>query len=371
MVSDLTNHHQPNETNLEKSDMRMAPASDMTIKHPHDDRERPIKDTELISIVLPVYNEEESIRGLLEEIKQTMDRLGRPYEVITVNDGSSDGTRSILEQAAQDLGKEFIVISLAVNRGQTTAMKAGFDHARGDIVVSLDADGQNDPEDIPPMISKLEEGFDVVCGWRKGRKDNILKKLPSKFSNSLNRRLNKLTIHDAGCTLRVYRSKVLRGLPLKGEMHRYMTAIFAHHGYRITEVVTNHRKRAGGKSKYGMGRLLRGFTDLVSQSVVMKHGHSPFRFFFRFFNWCFLIGLLIWAAALWTAFSGPSETPFSNDSVGLIMLIGLLVEIQALQFLALAFAMEISAKGKQGLGGPRYSLESEPSTALDPNDVSG
>lgn len=308
-----------------------------------------------LSVVVPVYNEEESISELLKELKENLEQYN--YEILMVNDGSTDNTIEVLKEHLPSFKGKLRIINLATNRGQTYALKAGFDHVKGDIVVSMDGDGQDDPSELPKLLAKLDEGFDVVCSWRKDRQDNLLKKLPSKFSNFLNRKLNEVPIHDSGCTYRVYRAITLKDLPIKGEMHRYIPALLASRGYRVTEVAVKHRERKAGKTKYGSGRLYRGFTDLISLNVALSKGHSPFRFFLKFFNWAIILGIISWVMAV---VQGIWELEFLGDFDSQFFVIaGLILIVQAFQFLALAFGLEIMSKNSQGIKGPEYAISEE------------
>tara|TARA_Y100000034_G_scaffold25723_1_gene30607 strand:- start:13585 stop:14520 length:936 start_codon:yes stop_codon:yes gene_type:complete len=227
-----------------------------------------------ISIVLPTYNEEESVKQLYDELTDVMQRMKRKYELIFIDDGSTDTThRALTEIAGKD--PHVVIVKLRKNFGQTPALMAGFNHATGKILVTLDADLQNDPADIPKLIHKLETGHDVVCGWRMARKDNVVKKLPSKLSNFLNRKLTGLKIHDSGCTLRAYRREAVEGLKLFGENHRYIPALIASKGYKVSEAVTNHRPRRFGKSKYGVGRLMKGLLDLLTLKFLLRYSERP------------------------------------------------------------------------------------------------
>ncbi|MCG3217977.1 MAG: glycosyltransferase family 2 protein [Candidatus Heimdallarchaeota archaeon] len=308
-----------------------------------------------LSVVVPVYNEEESITELLTELKENLEQYS--YEILTINDGSTDKTLEVLKEQLPLFKGKLRIINLATNRGQTSALKAGFDNVRGEIVVSMDGDGQDDPSELPKLLAKLDEGYDVVCSWRKDRQDSLLKKLPSKLSNFLNRRLNEVPIHDSGCTYRVYRANSLKDLPIKGEMHRYIPALLSSRGYRVTEVAVKHRERKAGTTKYGSGRLYRGFTDLISLNVAFQKGHSPFRFFLKFFNWVFLLGIISWLMAI---VQGIWDLEFLGDfDVQFFVLAGLILIVQAFQFLAIAFGLEIMSKNSQGIRGPEYAIAEE------------
>ncbi len=214
------------------------------------------------SIVIPVYNEEESLEPLLTEIHQAMDPLEKPYEVIFVNDYSSDGTTDILEDFQKTYGDRVRVRTLLRRSGQTEALRKGMAVAGGEIVITLDADLQNDPADIPRLLRKMEEGFDCVCGWRKARQDTWLKARLSKLGNILQRLLTRLTIHDVSCTLRAYKRSCVPRIPLNWEgQHRFIPLCLALQGFRVGEIVSNHRQRRFGRTKYSHKRIFRVIVD--------------------------------------------------------------------------------------------------------------
>ncbi|NHK29879.1 MAG: glycosyltransferase family 2 protein [Asgard group archaeon] len=255
----------------------------------------------LISYVIPIYNEEENVIPLFESINEIMQEIDHPYEVIFVDDGSTDESLvNLTSQLNNGYEKGVLrIIELQGNYGQTSALLAGFANVRGDIVVSLDGDMQNDPRDVPKMLEALSEDKDIICGWRKNRQDNIFKKLPSKLNNFLNQRLNNVFIHDSGCTLRVYRREAIDNLQLHAEGHRYIPAILAHQGFRLGEVVTNHKPRVNGKTKYGFGRLFRGFIDLITLGMINKWGKKPMHLFAKWSGLYFISSFL---CGLWTLF---------------------------------------------------------------------
>lgn len=215
-----------------------------------------------VSVVVPIYNEVESLPHLIAAIADTMKEAAIPYEIIAVDDGSRDGTTDLLKQIAQSRGDLRAVI-LRRNYGQTPAMAAGFHHARGEVIVSLDADLQNDPRDIPLLLSKLTEGYDLVSGWRKDRQDHTLTRLiPSQIANGLISRVLGVRLHDYGCSLKAYRAEILADMRLYGELHRFLPALAFIEGARIAEVPVNHAARQFGQSKYGLDRTFRVVMDL-------------------------------------------------------------------------------------------------------------
>ena len=231
-----------------------------------------------LSIVIPILNEEENVPFLAEEIRRALDPQGISYEVVAVDDGSTDGTWAQLETVrAQD--SRWLLVGLRRNFGQTAAMSAGFDHARGDVIVTLDGDLQNDPADIPRLLA-LAKDHDVVSGWRKDRQDPLLsRRLPSAAANWLISRVTGVRLHDYGCTLKAYRREVIEHLRLYGEMHRFIPAIASWMGISLAEVETYHRPRRYGRSKYGMARTLRVILDLVTVKFLLSFATKPIQFF--------------------------------------------------------------------------------------------
>ena len=217
-----------------------------------------------LSVVVPLYNEEESLPHLVEQLLQALRPSGERFELVLVNDGSSDDTAKVLEQLSGEI-PELVAVLLRKNYGQTAAMAAGFDAACGEVIVSLDGDLQNDPSDIPMLLSKLREGYDLVSGWRHQRQDAaIQRKLPSKIANRLIGRVTGVRLHDYGCSLKAYRREVLADMRLYGELHRFLPALAFIEGARITEVKVNHRARQFGSSKYGIDRTFRVLMDLLT-----------------------------------------------------------------------------------------------------------
>ena len=217
-----------------------------------------------LSVLIPVYNEVDNVVPLHEELNQVLVASSLRYELIFVDDGSTDGTRAKLE-AIQSADPEHVRVAfLRRNCGQTAALSAALDLARGAVLVPMDGDRQNDPADIPRLLARLDEGFDVVSGWRKNRQDTLLtRKIPSRIANRLVARLSGVTLHDFGCTLKAYRRSVLEGVRLYGEMHRFIPIFASWQGARVTELVVNHRPRTAGRTKYGLGRTFNVVLDLM------------------------------------------------------------------------------------------------------------
>jgi glycosyltransferase involved in cell wall biosynthesis len=252
-----------------------------------------------ISVTIPVYNEEDNLRPLCARLVPVLESLDMPWEAVFVDDASTDGSAGVLDAlAAQDARLK--VIHFRRNAGQTAAMMAGFEHARGDIIVPMDADLQNDPLDIPLLLEKLDEGFDVCSGWRKHRHDHSLRRvLPSRIANWLISKVSGVHLHDYGCSLKAYRRDVIKGVRLYGEMHRFIP-IYAHWlGAKVAEVPVRHHPRIAGKSAYGLERIFKVLLDLVVVKFLERYAQKPMYVFGGFGLINFLISL---AAGLWAAY---------------------------------------------------------------------
>lgn len=233
----------------------------------------------LLSVIVPVYNEEYNIKPLFGEIVEAVDPLDIDLEVLFVEDGSTDRSLEVLRNL-HDSDPRARIIQLRKNFGQTAAISAGFDICNGDLVITMDGDLQNDPADIPIIIEKLNQGYDLVNGWRKNRKDKFITRLiPSFFGNKLISFITKVKLHDYGCTLRGFRRDVVKNLTLYGEMHRYIPAIASRMGIRSIEIPVNHRPRKHGESKYGLGRTFRVVLDLITIKYLLSYAHRPLQMF--------------------------------------------------------------------------------------------
>lgn len=232
-----------------------------------------------LSVVIPIYNEALNLERLHAEFTAVLERWGRPYELILVDDGSSDGSLAMLEQLAAKDGR-VRVIEFRRNFGQTAAFAAGFAQARGHLIATADGDLQNDPADLPAMVERIESGYDIVCGWRKERKDTFInRRLPSIIANWLISRSTGVKLNDYGCSLKVFRAEVVKPLRLYGEMHRFLPALASEMGVRIIEQPVNHRARMHGKSKYGISRTLRVILDLLTVKFLLSYSTRPLQIF--------------------------------------------------------------------------------------------
>jgi len=308
-----------------------------------------------LSVIIPAYNEEENVAILCKELTEVLRPLNREYEIIFVDDCSTDTTyRRLSDLHAQDAHVK--IIKFRKNFGQSAAMKAGFDHAEGNLVITLDADRQNDPKDIPHMLDKIEaENYDVVCGWRYNRRDPFMKKISSRFANRFRTCLTGETIHDSGCTLRVYRREAVRDIELYGELHRYIPALLLWKGYRIGEAKTNHRLRVSGKSKYTMKRFAKGFLDLLVITFWQKYSVRPMHIFGGF-------GLIIGGIGfLLSVYLGMSRILFGTPLADRpLFLVALVLFVVGIQFVALGIIADILLRIYYGQNGRKsYLVEKE------------
>ncbi len=232
-----------------------------------------------ISVVVPLRNEVENLVELHQQLSETLKQVGRPYELVFVDDGSTDNSFDVLRKL-QESDSQLRLIRLRRNFGQTAAFAAGIAHARGRLIVTSDADLQNDPHDIPSMVEKLEQGYDMVCGWRRNRKDPFLtRRVPSMIASRLISSTTGVRLHDYGCSLKVFRAEVIKSMKLYGEMHRFIPAIASEQGVKIAEVEVNHRPRLHGESKYGLSRTLRVTLDLVTVKFLLSYSTRPLQIF--------------------------------------------------------------------------------------------
>lgn len=292
-----------------------------------------------LSIIVPIYNEEESVNALHESITAAMAGSGIEYELILVDDGSSDRSFMLLKAIAAEDAK-VKVIRFRRNFGQTAAMAAGFDAAGGRVVVPMDGDLQNDPTDIPRLLAKIDEGYDVVSGWRKDRQDTFInRKLPSIIANGLISRFTGVHLHDYGCTLKAYRREVLDGINLYGEMHRFVPALASQVGARVTELPVKHHPRLYGTSKYGISRTVRVVLDLMTVKFLLSYSTKPIQLFGKWGVYTLLAGFF---SGLTTVYMKVFEH-FSMNRNPLWILTVFLV-FMGVQFIVLGLLGELNAR---------------------------
>jgi glycosyltransferase involved in cell wall biosynthesis len=292
-----------------------------------------------LSIVVPIYNEQDNIEELYAAITGALDGSDTEYEIIMVDDGSGDGSFAALQRiAGQD--RRLKVIRLRRNFGQTAAMSAGFDAAQGEVIIPMDGDLQNDPADIPRLLEKLNEGYDVVSGWRRDRKDTfVTRKIPSKLANTLISAMTGVHLHDYGCTLKAYRREVLDGINLYGEMHRFVPALASQIGARVAELPVSHHPRRHGTSKYGISRTLRVILDLMTVKFLLAYSTKPIQLFGKWGVYTFLAGLVSGAATLYMKLF---EHISMNRNPLLIMTAFLL--FMGVQFIVMGLLGELNAR---------------------------
>ena len=296
-------------------------------------------ETKLVSIIVPIFNELENVELMYRELVEAMETQDRPFELVLVDDGSRDGTTDRLCEIAQHDERVKLVL-FRRNYGQTAAMHAGIQNANGEYLVTIDGDLQNDPRDIPMMLGKLDEGYDLVHGWRKDRKDKLLsRKIPSRVANRLISKVTEFPIHDLGCTLKAMKAEIGQQIELYGEMHRFIPILAHQLGARSVEVVTNHRARQFGETKYGIGRTFRVVLDLITVKYMIKYFASPMKLFGKLGLWVGGLGTIsLMAAGLMKLISGVDLTgnPF--------LLLGILSTILSVQFFSLGLIGEVCAR---------------------------
>jgi glycosyltransferase involved in cell wall biosynthesis len=292
-----------------------------------------------ISVVVPICNELENIGPLYQQLAAVLPSLGRPWEVVFVDDGSNDGSHARLKEIA-GRDQRIKVVCFRRNYGQTAAMQAGIQHSTGEVIVMLDGDLQNDPLDIPTLVNKLDEGYDLVHGWRKQRQDTLLtRKLPSRIANWLIACVTGFPIHDLGCTLKAIRREIAVELELYGEMHRFIPILAHQRGARCAEVVTRHHPRRFGRTKYGLSRTVRVVLDLVTVKYMLDYFASPMKLFGRFGLACFFVALI--AGVVTAAMKLASGTDMTGNP---LMLLAVLGTIAGIQFFSLGLLGEVNAR---------------------------
>ena len=294
------------------------------------------------SIVVPFHNEEENVTVLYARLKQVMEQVGESFEMVLVDDGSKDRTYKLLEEIAA-VDSRVLVVKLRRNFGQTSALSAGFDHACGEFILAMDGDLQHDPNDIPAFIEKLDEGYDVVSGWRKDRIDSfIMRRIPSNSANWLMAKLSGVDIHDFGTTFKAYRREVIHNIPLYGEMHRFITALASWNVASICEVPIRNINRESGKSHYGIGRTFRVFFDLMTVRFLLKYMSRPLHFFGGFGLLGIIGGTCMAAILLGMKILNPSMDVMHHH--GPMFVIGSVLIVSGIQMLAIGLLGELQVR---------------------------
>jgi glycosyltransferase involved in cell wall biosynthesis len=304
-----------------------------------------------LSVVIPIYNESENLEPLCREFIDTLSAWGRPFEILLVDDGSQDGSFEILRRL-QATDPRLRVIQFRRNFGQTAAFAAGIAYARGRLIATADGDLQNDPRDLPEMVARLEGGYDIVCGWRKDRKDAFInRRLPSIIANRLISWATGVRLNDYGCSLKVFRAEVVKPLKLYGEMHRFMPALASEMGVRIAEHVVNHRARKFGRTKYGISRTLRVILDLATVKFLLSYSTRPLQMFGLFG------ALMGGAGGLLLAFLGYMRITRNWNADGPILLLGVLLVFTGVQLLTIGLLAELQARTyHESQGKPVYTV---------------
>jgi glycosyltransferase involved in cell wall biosynthesis len=288
----------------------------------------------MISVVVPLLNEEHSLETLYREIGDALEPLGHEFEVVFVDDGSTDGSISVLSRL-HDEHANVVVVRLRRNFGKAAALQAGFLEARGDIVVTIDADLQDDPAEIPKLLAKLDEGFDLVSGWKTRRNDPVARRVFSRVFNWTTGVISGVRLHDVNCGLKAYRADVLQGMRLYGELHRFIPVLAAYRGYRIAEIPVNHRPRQHGRSRYGPERYLRGFFDLLSVTFMGRYRYRPLHLFGGLGLLMGAVGfvVLLYLSVLWFWGHGIGGRP--------LFFLGVLLVVVGIQLVSLGLLSEL------------------------------
>jgi dolichol-phosphate mannosyltransferase len=305
----------------------------------------------VISVVVPVHNEERSVALLYDELRSALDQLDEAWEAVFVDDGSTDGSFAALTRR-HAATSNVRVVRLRRNFGKSPALAAGFAHARGDVVVTIDGDLQDDPAEIPKLLAKLDEGFDLVSGWKTRRRDSWARRFLSRGFNRMTGWLTGVHLHDVNCGLKAYRAEVVRGLRIYGELHRFIPVLAHHQGFRIAELPVNHRPREHGRSRYGLERYLRGFLDLLGVSFMGRYRHRPLHLFG---------GLGLTLGALGTAILVYlTIDKLLGHAIGKrpLLLLGVLLVVVGLQFFSLGLISElVTAQHEQRTGDREHEAQ--------------
>jgi dolichol-phosphate mannosyltransferase len=304
----------------------------------------------VISVVVPVHEEERTVALLFDELQAALDPLGEPWEAVFVDDGSTDGSFAALTRL-HNLHDNVRVVRLRRNFGKAAALAAGFANAQGDVVVTIDADLQDDPAEIPRLLAKLEEGFDLVSGWKAHRRDPITRRALSRIFNWVTGRVSGLRLHDLNCGLKAYRAEVVEGLRLYGELHRFIPVLAHYRGHRIAELPVNHRPREHGRSRYGVERYLRGFLDLLTVSFIGRYRYRPLHLFGGL---GLGLGALGFAVLVYLTI-----LKIGGEAIGRrpLLILGVLLVVVGLQFFSLGLISELITSQHEERAGPRERTE--------------
>jgi glycosyltransferase involved in cell wall biosynthesis len=288
----------------------------------------------VISVVVPLLNEERSLEVLYHELAAVLDAHAEPWEVVFVDDGSTDGSMDVLARIHAET-TNVVVVHLRRNFGKATALQAGFLEAHGDVIVTIDADLQDDPVEIPKLLAKLDEGFDLVSGWKTSRNDPFARRLFSRVFNWAIGVVSGIRLHDVNCGLKAYRAEVVRGMRLYGELHRFIPVLASYQGYRLTEIAVNHRPRQHGESRYGPERYLRGFFDLLSVTFMGRYRYRPLHLFGGVGMFMGALGFVIltYLSVLWLWGEGIGQRP--------LLTLGVLLMVVGIQFVSLGLLSEL------------------------------
>jgi len=284
-----------------------------------------------LSVVIPVYNEEESVATLHKEVTDALRQLNHPHEIIFVDDGSGDRTLEELKKLSPAK-----IISFSRNFGKSQALQAGFDEAQGDYIITLDSDLQDDPREIPRFVEKIQSGHDLVCGWKQRRADSFSRRFMSKIANAAARYMTGINIHDMNCGFKIYRPHVAKGLRLYGDMHRYIPSVASSMGFSVGEITVNHRPRQFGASKYGFGRFINSAFDFITLIFLRRFTDRPMHFFGLLGSTLFVLGVLVLGYLSW-------EKIFYGAAIGTrpLLLLGALLIIVGFQSFSLGFIGEL------------------------------
>lgn len=309
-----------------------------------------------LSVIIPVFDEVGSIGALLEDLEQVLDGIPRSSEIVVVDDGSRDGTAEVLERCCRS-SRRLRVLRLRTNFGQTAAMAAGFDAARGDVLVTMDGDRQNDPADIPGLLEDLDSGYDIVSGWRRDRRDSFVSRtLPSIVANRLLAQITGIGLHDFGCTLKAYRADFIRRVHLYGDMHRFIPGLGAAVGARVGERAVKHHARRRGVSKYGIGRTWMLLTDMVVLRLLVRFSGQPLHYFGLFG----IVTFILSSAMAFVAFVDTTDLTLVNYSTVVMPAVAVLGFCLAIYFVMMGLLCELalrSRSAREGAYAPLYQRE--------------